>query len=290
MTEVEKLLTEKEVTFFSKGKDLLVTCFNTEHDDENPSMRISRETGAYHCFGCGYKGNVFTRFNRYRNIFSARITAIKESITDLRMASWAGFTLPTDAFFMYEPYRDIPADVIKKFEAFKTDKIGMEGRIVFPIKDNREVIVGFQGRFINSKISPKYLAYPAGVSFPWYPSPPRITPLGNSIVLVEGLMDALFLHGKGITNAVSIFGTKSVTYDTILEKITPFLLMGIDTVYLLLDGDNAGRSASTNIAKMLKQQTDVIVEELPLEDGEDPATLTDEHLISIRKYLTKDGI
>jgi DNA primase len=66
--------------------------------------------------------------------------------------------------------------------------------------------------------------------------------------------------------------------------------MGIDTVYLLLDGDNAGRSASTNIAKMLKQQTDVIVEELPLEDGEDPATLTDEHLISIRKYLTKDGI
>jgi DNA primase len=191
---------------------------------------------------------------------------------------------------MYEPYRSIPASVIKSFEAFKTDTLGLEGRIVFPIKDNREIIVGFQGRYINSKLSPKYLAYPAGVSFPWYPSPARIVPLANSIVLVEGLMDALFLHGKGITNAVSIFGTKSVSYDNILDKLTPFLLFGIDTVYLLMDGDSAGRNASTNIAKMIKQQTDVVVEEIHLEDEEDPATLSDEYLNNLRKYLTNNQI
>jgi DNA primase len=290
MTEVEKLLTDKGVRFFPKGKDLLVTCFNPDHDDENPSMRISIETGVYHCFGCGHKGSVFTRYNRYRNIFSSRVNKIKDSISELRTASWAGLTLPTDAFFMYEPYRGIPAEVVQKFGAFKTELLGLEGRVVFPIKDNREVIVGLQGRFINSEITPKYLAYPAGVSFPWYPSPARITPIANSIVLVEGLMDALFLHGKGVTNAVSIFGTKSVSYENLLEKLTPFLLMGIDTVYLLMDGDAAGKSASINIAKMITQQTDIIVEELSVGDGEDPATLSDEYLRNLIKYLTNDGI
>lgn len=45
MTEVEQLLTDKDVVYHSKGKDLLVKCFNPEHDDDNPSMRIDREDG-----------------------------------------------------------------------------------------------------------------------------------------------------------------------------------------------------------------------------------------------------
>jgi len=287
MTEVETLLTDKDIKFDGKGKDLLITCLNPEHEDENPSMRVSRDSGAYHCFGCGAKGSIFTRFNRYRNVFNSRIVEIKNTMIELRKASWAGFDLPTDAFFMYEIYRNIPATIIKKFEAFKTEKIGMEDRIVFPIRDNREIIIGFQGRFLYSDASPKYLAYPGGVSFPWYPSPGRAELIGNSIVLVEGLMDALYLHGKGITNAVSIFGTKSVTHDTLLDKLTPFMLLGVDTVHIMLDGDSAGRHASTSILKMIKQQTDLVVNEILLDDEEDPATLSDEVLDMLKIELTK---
>ena len=286
MTEVEKLLTDKEVVFYSKGKDLLVQCFNPEHDDDNPSLRIDRMDGKFHCFGCGYKGNVFTRFNRYRNIFNSRIQGIKDTMSELRKASWTGYETPTDAFFMYENYRGIPADVMKQFRAFKTDNIGMEGRVVFPITDNRETIVGFQGRLFNSDATPKYMAYPAEVSLPWYPSANKIKPLNNSIILVEGLLDALYLHGKGITNAVTIFGTKSVKYDNVLDHLTQYLLMGVDTIYLMMDGDTAGHKASEFISHIIKQQTDLIVKEIHIGDDLDPATLSDEYLENLRNDLT----
>jgi|TARA_B110000908_G_C10262223_1_gene460232 DNA primase len=284
-TEVEKLLTDKDVTFHSKGKDLLIKCFNPEHEDENPSMRVDREDGMYHCLGCGYKGNVFTRFNRYRNIFNSRVNGVKELITELRKASWAGFDIPTDAFFINEMFRGIPAHIMTKFDAHTTNNMGMEDRMVFPISDNRGVIIGFQGRFIHTDAKPKYLMYPAGVSLPWYPAVNKLEMINASIILTEGLLDALYLHGKGMTNAVTIFGTKSVTFDTILDLLTPFMLAGLQKVYLLMDGDSAGRNAAEHIEKMIKHKTDLIVESIPLEEGEDPATMSDHEINKLKKYL-----
>jgi len=285
MTEVEQLLKDKGVVYHSKGKDLLVKCFNPEHDDDNPSMRIDREEGQFHCFGCGFKGNVFMRFNRYRNIFSSRVKEVKSSIQELRRASWAGFDLPTDASFFSGVFRDIPAHIMTKFDAHTTTTMGMEDRMVFPISDHMGVIIGFQGRYIHTDVSPKYLMYPAEVSLPWYPAPNKIQMLGNSILLTEGLLDALYLHGKGITNAVTIFGTKSVTFDTVLDLLTPFMLSGCQKVYLLMDGDAAGRSAAEHIEKMIKHKTDLLVENIPLEDGIDPATMTNKAINSLKNLL-----
>lgn len=284
-TEVEKLLIDKKVRYYDKGKDLLVSCFNPEHDDANPSMRINRDNGLFHCLGCGYKGNLFFRFNRYRNIFSSRVLEIKEHIKELKEASWAGYDIPQDAFFVQKMFRGIPADTLKKFDAFTTDLIGMEGRLVFPVSDIRGVVVGFQGRYINTDISPKYLMYPAGVSLPWYPGANKLEMLNNSIILTEGLLDALYLQGKGITNAVTIFGTKSVTHDTVLDLLTPYLLAGLDTVHILMDGDSAGRYAGENIEKMIREKTDLIINNIVLDDGMDPATLSEEYLFNLKKLL-----
>ena len=285
ITEVEKLLQDKEVRFFPKGKDLLVKCFNPEHDDANPSMRIDREDGMFHCFGCGFKGNLFSRFNRHRNIFTSRVKEVMSAITELREASWGGHELPVDASFYTKTYRGIPSNIISKFDAFRTELIGMEDRLVFPIYDHMGTIVGFQGRHKYSDASPKYLMYPAEVSLPWYPAANRIQMLGNSIVLTEGLLDALYLHGKGITNAVTIFGTKSVTFDSVLDLLTPFMLSGCQKVYLLMDGDTAGQNAASHIEKLIKQKTDLLVEILPIEDGLDPATMSNKDLFNLRNYL-----
>lgn len=284
-TEVERLLTDKKVQFFPKGKDLLVKCLNPEHEDENPSMRIDREDGQFHCFGCGFKGNVFMRFNRYRNIFSSKVREVQASILELRKASWAGYAIPDDANFFSGVFRNIPAHILTKFDAFTTSSIGMEDRMVFPISDHMGVIQGFQGRYIHSKTSPKYLMYPAEVSLPWYPAPNKIDMLGSSIVLTEGLLDALYLHGRGITNAVTIFGTKSVTFDTVLDLITPYMLSGCQTVYLLMDGDHAGRSAAEHIEKIINHQTELLVYNIPLEEGIDPATMSDKDINKLRNRL-----
>ena len=55
---VEELLQSKHVPFMPKGKDYVVSCLSPEHDDSNPSMRIDQITGIFHCFSCGYKGNL----------------------------------------------------------------------------------------------------------------------------------------------------------------------------------------------------------------------------------------
>ena len=284
-TEVEQLLIDKGVQYFSKGKDLLVKCFNPEHEDENPSLRISREDGAFHCFGCGYKGNIFPRFNRHRNMFSSKVREVQQLIADLRKVSWAGIPLPEDAVEYSLPFRGIPKDILTKFGAFTTSKLNMEGRLVFPITDHMGIVQGLQGRYLHSALTPKYLAYPAEVSLPWFPAPDKIRMINNSIVLTEGLLDALYLHGKGITNAVTIFGTKSVTFDSVTELLNPFILAGCEKVYLLMDGDAAGRSAGELISKLIAHRTELLVEVLPIDDDIDPATMEESDINRLKNYL-----
>lgn len=286
-TDVEILLTEKGIPFHNKGKDTLIKCLNPEHDDDNPSLRIDNEHGHFHCLSCGYKGNIFKYFNRYRNIFNAKVAKTKKLVREIRMASWSGFDIPTDAFFWSRLFRGIPAAILTKFEAFQTSQLGMADRIVFPIRDSSEKIVAFQGRYVESMATPKYLMYPAEVAMPWYPNISRLDLLGNSIILVEGLLDALYLHGQGITNAVCTFGTKSVSMDNIESHLMPFLVSGIDTVYLLMDGDAAGRSATKHLENCIKQKTDLLVVCLELPDGIDPATMDSETVEELKNMLQK---
>jgi DNA primase len=283
--DVKNLLVEKEVKYVQKGKDLLIKCLNPEHEDSSPSMRVDALGGQFHCLACGYKGNIFTYFNRVRNIFHSKVLELKKKALEVRKASWPGFFFPDDAFFVTEPFKGIPAEIIQKFQAFKTFEMGMTERIVFPIYDPTNRLVAFQGRYTHTNISPKYLVYPAETSLPWYPSANRCTFHQNSIILVEGLKDALYLHGQGITNAVCIFGTKSVNADNIVDHLTQFMLAGVEKVYIMLDGDQAGRSASKHIYDCVKKKTSLLVEEIELPDGIDPASMEDENIDSLKNYL-----
>lgn len=286
MNDVESLLTQKKVDFVRKGKDYLILCLNPEHDDSSPSLRINAEDGQFHCLSCGYKGNIFSLFNRFRSKFNSKVSAIKTNIKELRKASWTGFTIPSDAFFIAQEFNGIAPSVMKKFLAFKTMEMGMEDRVVFPIFDSRGIIVGFQGRYINTSVPPKYLAYPAETSLPWYPSVPKCK-LKDRIVLVEGLKDALVLHSLGIECAVCIFGTKSVNMDNILDHLHPYMLAGVQKVILLMDGDTAGRAASKNLTLCIERKTDLIVESIDLPDDIDPATMDEYQIKTLRNLLLK---
>ena len=285
---VEKLLDEKGVYYRSTGRDILIKCLNPEHDDDHPSMRIDREDGVFHCLSCGFKGNVYQYFNKHRNKFNAKVTKLKDKINTIRKASWLGFDIPQDAFFVSRPFKNIPKDILEKFQAFTTNELGMADRIVFPIRDARDRIVGFQGRYENTSVSPKYLAYPAKQPLPWYPNLSRITPMNNRIVLCEGLPDALYLQGQGITCAITIFGTKSVNMDNIMEHLTPFILGGVQEVVLLLDGDMAGRRAAEHISNCITTKSDLIVYNYNLPDDVDPASMSSYQIEKLKNYLTNE--
>ena len=65
-------------------KDAVISCLNPEHDDTNPSMRVDRVTGIFHCFSCGYKGNLFTYYGAPASPTEVRIHRIKEKIQKLK--------------------------------------------------------------------------------------------------------------------------------------------------------------------------------------------------------------
>lgn len=284
-TDVETLLTEKKIEHVRKGKDILIRCLNPEHDDTHPSLRIDVEGGQFHCLGCGFKGNIFSYFNRYRNIFNTKVSKVKKHIKELRKASWAGFDIPPDAFFITYNFGNISGETIKKFQAFKTTAMGMENRIVFPIYDANQRLVGFQGRYINTSAPPKYLAYPPEQPLPWYPNAAKCQLGKKYIILVEGLRDALYLHDNGIECAVCIFGTKSVNKENIQDHLMPFMLAGVEKVFLMFDGDAAGKAATKHIEACIQHKTDLIVETIELPEGLDPATLDADQLEELKYML-----
>ncbi len=116
------------------------------------------------------------------------------------------------------------------------------GRLVIPIRDQRGRFVGFGGRLLKGE-GPKYINSPEsevfkkrGLLFGLYEGLSYLRDL-KSAVLVEGYFDVISLHQEGFRNAVATLGTSfGKEHAQVLSKF-------VERVYLLFDGDEAGRKA-----------------------------------------------
>jgi len=158
---VEELLYSKQVPFLPKGKDYVVSCLSPEHDDSNPSMRVDQITGIFHCFSCGYKGNLFVHFGEKASFLHLRRELIKKKIREKRAES-VGLPFPPSALPYVGNWRGIKPDTYRKFEAFQ-DHEHFIGRVVFPIRDISGKIVAFNARHMTGG-TPKYLINPDKLS------------------------------------------------------------------------------------------------------------------------------
>lgn len=284
--KVDELLKDKGVYFVPSGKDFLIKCLNPEHDDSNPSCRVDQVTGATHCFSCGFKANIYRYFNvLVGNQVHIKVAKLKEKLRELQIST-TGLSFPD----FYTPYthvfRGISTDTLKKFGAFYLSSTtkgfeSFDDRIIFPIRDITDKIVMFLGRHTLSSGNPKYLNYPSGVRIPLYPV--RLPSNSHSIVLVEGIFDMLNCYDKGLHNVVCTFGTNTLQSNT-QEKLLPYKTQGVTKVYLMFDGDDAGREASKKL-KPLIEGIGLEVEIIPLEDGSDPGELSQEYVTSIKEYV-----
>lgn len=142
-------------------------------------------------------------------------------------------------------------------------------RVVIPIRDPRGRIIGFGGRRLKEDNTPKYINSPDSEVFKkgknlfaLYESKDYIKEDGYAI-LVEGYFDVLKLFSEGIRNVVAPLGT-ALTYEQaeLLSKYTK-------KVYILYDGDDAGRKAMKSaIPHLLKAGLEVYPIYLP--EGYDP--------------------
>lgn len=274
--DVKELLEDKNIDYISKGRDYAIRCLNPEHEDSNPSMNIDKISGIFHCLSCGYSGDIYNYFNINKEKFiNIKIQEVKEKI--FKLMNTRSIPLPLDASRIRKEFRGIRLETLKLFGAFTTETLeGMEGRIVFPIFDINDMIVGFQGRYMYSELDPKYKFYPEHVRPPLYPA--IVKPINNSIILVEGLFDMLNCHDKGLTNTVCTWGTafgsvrKKTKIKNNIDKLLNYKYQGVDKLYIMYDGDEAGRKASANLAEYAKSSFST--ELIELGDGQDPGNLT----------------
>ena len=115
-------------------------------------------------------------------------------------------------------------------------------RLIFPIKDNREHVIGFGARVLDESL-PKYLNSPQTPVFDKSGSLYGINLAAaairqqNMAVIVEGYMDVITAHQNGFNNVVASMGT-SVT-----EKQVSTLKRLTKNIVLALDADAAGEEA-----------------------------------------------
>lgn len=277
---VLELLKDKGVPFSISGKDYVTKCFNPEHNDSNPSFRIDKSTGIAHCFSCGFKTNIFKFYGLLTNNISIRVVKLKNKLKALQ-ESTNGLEPLDGAKPITSSFRGISVQTLKHFGAFDTDKVeAMLDRIIFPVTDVRNKTVAYVGRHSMSNGNPRYVNYPVGASLPLFPA--RFAEQHRTIVLVEGIFDMLNCYDKGLHNVVCTFGTSKLLNE-VSDKLLSYKVMGIEKVFILYDGDDAGREAAKKIMPLI-EEAGFIVEIINLPQDTDPGIITQEDVDSLIEY------
>jgi len=275
------ILNKNKLNYALSGRDYVIKCLNTDHIDNNPSLRIDRVSGIAHCFSCGFKTNIFKYYNVFTNPVPIRIMNLKKKIEELK--SNTSLDYPPGYTPWTKPFRGISSQTLKHFDAFYTNQVEkLQDRIVFPIYDVTNHIKVFVGRHLQSNAKPKYMYYPSGVQLPLFPG--YLKNPQRSIILVEGIFDMLNLYDKGVENAVCCFGTNTLQNST-KQKFFTFKAQGVTNIYILFDGDEAGEKAAKTLKPILEQD-EFIVEIITLPDNLDPGDLDRTGVTSIKEYIT----
>lgn len=152
----------------------------------------------------------------------------------------------------------------------KTDKgqfiDRFRNRLMFPIQDVRGRFIAFGGRVLDDS-KPKYINSPENIV---YSKGRHLFGLYNAkkgdtkkIIMVEGYMDAISLHQRGITNAVASLGT------ALTEAQGRLLRRTAEQVIIGYDADGAGQAATLRGLEILSNLgCDIRI--LQIEGAKDP--------------------
>jgi len=141
-------------------------------------------------------------------------------------------------------------------------------RIMFPIVDIHDKIIGFGGRCLDNSL-PKYLnspdtpIYHKRQSLYGLPVAKESCRQSGSVFLVEGYFDVLALHCNGINNVVAALGT------AMTRQHIRILKGYAKQVILVFDSDEAGtKAAERSLPLFVEEKVKALVMRLP--QGKDP--------------------
>jgi len=250
---IEKKLQELNKEYKQTGDSFfLTTCLNPNHNDKKPSFSINIETGKAFCFTCGYSldkeywlnGVVENEEEIERQI---KLNRLKNKIAKPENKSNHKIILPPKSSDIVDNFRGISNELWKKLDCYICNIGKYKNRIVMPIKYNEEV-KAFETRALNDSTQPKYLhskGFDAkSIVYPYNLLKGSQKPY---IVLVEGILDAISGWEINIPTIANFGVAKNVN----MNKINTLLQLGIDTIYVALDKDEAGSKGSVELLSSL---------------------------------------
>lgn len=129
-------------------------------------------------------------------------------------------------------------------------------RILFPIINEYDKVVGFTARAIDNEMQPKYLN---SIESKIFDKSSILYNINNAkkdatslktIYLVEGVNDVIAFDKAGYTNSVCVMGTAfTLQHLNILKKLK------INNIILAFDDDEAGRNATLKAANIIKNSS-----------------------------------
>ncbi|PTD31338.1 DNA primase [Mycoplasma leachii] len=159
-------------------------------------------------------------------------------------------------------------------------------RIIFPIKDENNHIIGFSGRSYTKDNEPKYLNTKENKVFKKshlaynIANALKISKALKQIIVLEGFMDVISLSRIDINNVIALMGTSLSNYH--LELFKKHNL----EVLLFLDGDDPGVQANIKIShQLLKQQINVKI--IDNQTSYDPDELINNDIEYLKQIINK---
>ena len=153
----------------------------------------------------------------------------------------------SDALYRYLKQKGISDDLLRQSGLMNVDERRgtmydkFWNRVIFPIMDVNNRVIGFGGRLMGDG-RPKYLNSPETKIFDksrnLYALNAARRSRSGQLILSEGYMDVISMHQAGFTNAVASLGTAlTQQHCALMKRYT-------DSVILSYDSDNAGVSAA----------------------------------------------
>lgn len=199
-----------------------------------------------------YQINEKTAFFYHENLYNKESTTAQEYVKKRKLdnktlkAFVIGYSNPSNKLYKYlieEGFseEEILASnlVVKTTNGAYIDRF--RGRLIFPIQDIRNRVIAFGGRVLDDS-KPKYVNSPESLV---YSKGRHLYGLNiakkeqiKDIIIVEGYMDCVSLHQRGINNAVASLGTAlTEAQGRLLRKYGQKVIIGYDE-------DGAGQNAT----------------------------------------------
>ncbi len=242
-----------------------------------PTLENSADTAKEELKAKVYKVNEFTAEFYHQNLYKPVAKTAQEYVKKRKMnketleAYKIGYSGRFD-----ELYRELKAHGFGEKEILESGLVNKNdngtyidryrNRLMFPICDARGKVIAFGGRVLDDS-KPKYINSPENVV---YSKGRHLFGLNvakkdssKRLLIVEGYMDVISLHQRGITNVVGALGTALTEQQGwLLRKTTEQVILGFDA-------DGAGQTAIERSMEILqKMGCDMRV--LQIEGAKDP--------------------